>query len=992
MTPTIIQEFTQALQEEITAIKKGKGGSTVKVFNGKFLREFSGLFVYVFNLENFLVVIEDSPAEIEIRGNKYSAQVLMTQALEVEIGIEHFCGQFIPEAKLQTNLWYLIELLKKKYVECQNGSLKPDFHLSELLFSGHRSDSDVALRSGANYSTSYNPPNPAQKRAIESSSSARLCVIWGPPGTGKTKTIAQAIEAHLNVGRRVLLVSHANNAVDEALEDVAEHLKDTPFYQDGKLIRLGKPQEEHYKKLERDYELVLPDRVAAKLCESLIQEKGDLDIEKQQIEDSLAQLDTAFQALQSVKLLSSELADLKSAESEAKRKLVHTQNELRQLEQVQSSNSEKLIEAQTAGTIKRIFKRLDPQRIQEEIDRTRIAIDSKRRIVAEVNVRISQLMNSINAKEEEVSRAKAEAASFLKRLKLPLDQLERKKKELDTRKDVILARIAEINRQLDDIQKKILSEASLIATTLTKTFVAKQFPDNPFDVLVLDESSMAPLPHLYWAASRCRQMVTIVGDFLQLPPICIAEEPMAQKWLGRSIFTVLGISSVEEACNDNRVSLLDTQYRMSPAISAIPNRFFYQGKLKDHPSTFKQELIDGVSKSPLVMIDTSAMNPWCSRLKTGGRFNLYSALLSATLARRIIQTTPKGKIGIVTPYTAQARLINKIANDWGILDRVRVSTVHRFQGGEEPIIIFDSVEGAGTKVAPMLDDTQRDSDARLLLNVAITRAKSRLYFIGHRNHLLSDLHPDSALARLINYLYENAEIMHSENFVDNYFTSDFEAWADALLSMTAPTRTPISGDSYTSKSFWPQFINDLKTTKERLIIHSPFLTVKRAGRFIDYFRSMVDRGIEIRIHTWPSNRQQGNMVEQSETVINNLRAISVKVIEGYHTSKKHFKTAIIDNHILWDGSLNILSHKDTEEHMWRYEGTSAVEQIIRNLELDEDIGIGNQIDEVCPVSGDVLVIRQNRKSGQKFIGCSKYPKCKYTKPLEGDWKWQSRKR
>ncbi|HUT85058.1 MAG TPA: hypothetical protein VMX95_10440, partial [Thermodesulfobacteriota bacterium] len=94
MSHTIIQEFILALDEEIEAIKRGKGGNIVKIFNGRFLREMSGLFVYIFNLENFLAVLDDSPAEIEIRNNRYPAQVLITQGLEVEIGIEHFCGQF----------------------------------------------------------------------------------------------------------------------------------------------------------------------------------------------------------------------------------------------------------------------------------------------------------------------------------------------------------------------------------------------------------------------------------------------------------------------------------------------------------------------------------------------------------------------------------------------------------------------------------------------------------------------------------------------------------------------------------------------------------------------------------------------------------------------------------------------------------------------------------------------------------------------------------
>jgi hypothetical protein len=82
------------------------------------------------------------------------------------------------------------------------------------------------------------PPNASQIRAIENSFANSLAVIWGPPGTGKTRTIARAVEAHLRAGRLVLLVSHANLAVDAALEDIAEQLE-TTFYAQSKLLRLS---------------------------------------------------------------------------------------------------------------------------------------------------------------------------------------------------------------------------------------------------------------------------------------------------------------------------------------------------------------------------------------------------------------------------------------------------------------------------------------------------------------------------------------------------------------------------------------------------------------------------------------------------------------------------------------------------------------------------------------------------------------------------------
>lgn len=1006
MTSTTIKEFIIALDQEITAIKRGKGGSIIKVFNGRFLREVSGLHVYIFHLENFLAVLDDSPAEIEIRGNRYPAQVLLTQGLEVEIGIEHFCGKYISEAKLQTNLWYLLELLKKKFTEMQNGSNNA-FILSESLFNNQEVtktefDSIISCQSCgtknrignrstisqrpicgkckqqimAQYSLSAKPPNDPQKLAIDNSFFSQFAVIWGPPGTGKTKTIAQAIEAHLNAGRRILLVSHANAAVDEALEDVAEQLKTTPFYNEGKLVRLGIPQSGHLEKLTENYPLVLLDKIAAKLGESLTEERNNLEAERVHLESTLNQYETVFRAIQSARTLSSELSALRSNLSELANKLSITQNEQKQLEAAQIKNNEKLKEAKSSGMLKRFFSGLDPQKIQREIDQTSIMIDAKKRLSKEITERVSSLKSSYTTKEKEAMEAQGEADSLIKRLRVSVSDIENKKKEIIARKDTILARIAEINQQLDEIQKKILSEARLVATTLTKTFVAKQFPDTPFDVLILDEASMAPLPHLYWAVSRCRGNITVVGDFLQLPPICISEEGMAQKWLGRSIFSVLGINGLKEAIRDQRVTLLDTQYRMAPEISLLPNRFFYQNKLKDHPSTNGRKFDDGISKAPIVLIETAPINPWCSRLSTGGRFNLYNALLCCTLAKKIIPKITGDRIGIITPYAAQARLINKIAKDWEILDHIRVSTVHRFQGGEERIIIFDTVEGSGTKVAPMLDDQKPDSDARLLLNVAITRAQNRFYLVAHTKHLLSDLHNDSVLTRIIHHFKSNAEKIMSESLVDNYFSNDFEKWAAALL--TPIENAPVYGQLYTERNFWATFFRDLKVCNSRLIILSPFLSIRRSSSFMDYFRVMKGRGVDIRIYTRPKNQQTGEMANQAEIVIDQLRSLGVSVIER---RSMHQKVAIIDNAVAWEGSLNILSHKDTEEHMRRFEGLSAVEEIKRNLELDEEMPTGNQTQEVCPECGGYLVVRS--KYGRKFLGCSNYAskECRYTKRI-----------
>ena len=75
--------------------------------------------------------------------------------------------------------------------------------------------------------------NENQKEAVRKMLSAPdLCLVQGPPGTGKTTVIAEAIYQFVRQGDRVLVASQSNDAVDNALERLA----DTPEI---RAIRLG---------------------------------------------------------------------------------------------------------------------------------------------------------------------------------------------------------------------------------------------------------------------------------------------------------------------------------------------------------------------------------------------------------------------------------------------------------------------------------------------------------------------------------------------------------------------------------------------------------------------------------------------------------------------------------------------------------------------------------------------------------------------------------
>jgi AAA domain-containing protein/phospholipase D-like protein len=78
---------------------------------------------------------------------------------------------------------------------------------------------------------------PMQEEAYESCFTAGVHLVWGPPGTGKTKVLADAIDDLLTAGRRVLLVSATNIAVDGALLRVLE----MGHHAAGDVLRVGPP-------------------------------------------------------------------------------------------------------------------------------------------------------------------------------------------------------------------------------------------------------------------------------------------------------------------------------------------------------------------------------------------------------------------------------------------------------------------------------------------------------------------------------------------------------------------------------------------------------------------------------------------------------------------------------------------------------------------------------------------------------------------------------
>src|SRR5690606_27486849 len=122
----------------------------------------------------------------------------------------------------------------------------------------------------------------------------------------------------------------------------------------------------------------------------------------------------------------------------------------------------------------------------------------------------------------------------------PRAQIDSRLTALRVRLGQIRERVSAIDRELAALEQEVISRCRILATTVYRTYLGNT-PSRQFDTVVIDEASMLMPPLVYYAAGLATKSVTIAGDFRQLPPIVMSDEPLAQEWLKCDVFEKAGI-------------------------------------------------------------------------------------------------------------------------------------------------------------------------------------------------------------------------------------------------------------------------------------------------------------------------------------------------------------------------------------------------------------------------------------------------------------------
>ena len=270
-----------------------------------------------------------------------------------------------------------------------------------------------------------------------------------------------------------------------------------------------------------------------------------------------------------------------------------------------------------------------------------------------------------------------------------------------------------------DIARGIVAGANVVLAT--HAGMSKRYVKGDFDLVVLDEASQASEP-LSWVPLTIARKAIFAGDSNQLPPTIYSKEA------AEGGLTVTLFDRLKEILPASAQTLLRVQYRMHEDIMRFPSKEFYEGKLIADESVAKHVAAElpgasptDLTSRPVTFVDTAGAGydeVWNDMLES--RENKGEAELAVKLLYELLGSGLKPQdVAILTPYTAQAKLLKTLVHETGL----EIGSVDGFQGREKEAVILSLVRSSEAGQIGFLSDMRR-------LNVAITRARRCLIVVG----------------------------------------------------------------------------------------------------------------------------------------------------------------------------------------------------------------------------------------------------------------------
>lgn len=975
---------------------------------------------YQFPFDEDTELFEGATVIVLIGGSKAEGRIVALQGRQLVISVSNDFGPRLTSCVIKVDNTVMLEALRSRLEKVVKGEV-PSFN-TKLAESVIRNEGDelapAHLPQGVGADLNID-----QKDAISKMLSNNVFYLWGPPGTGKTQTLSALCLALFAGEKKVLLCSNTNQAVDQVLLKLCQELeRDHPALIDGRVIRIGHVTHDELREEWSEY--ITIDGIMERKSESLIKKKNELEEKLGIINKRVERSREISKVFALVDGLTNEKKQLADAYTKAVREYISVSNQKEAVEGKLASLEKEKATYFSAGTLKRLVLR-SLEGIERDLSKTKTELQS-----------IPQKISSAKQTKHNHKQKLDEVSGIIDRHQQQLSGYDRKELErqiegAEAEARPITEEIADINRQLENMRKAVLESARIVGATVTKAYLSPQLFTG-YHIVIVDEASMVMLPALFNVAGLAKEKVLISGDYRQLAPIVPTDQKGIFDVIGGDIFQSAKVSS-SKGHNPKRSIMLKEQYRMDEMICQLISSKMYEGDLIT--STYRKNEKFPEPPQPfnnhLTIIDTSPIWPFVNRDPFGSRFNLMNALAVRNLCRFFVSQgylRDVTTLGVSTPYAAQAKILKRILGTSEYQNLIGAGTVHRYQGDQKETMIIDIPDSYGEwRAGIFLDAEQPNDTGALLFNVAISRAKAHLIILANLAYLDKKLPSYAFLREILAIIQDKGTVLDVRDVLAMYpITEDLRRYGSPFDLSPEAERTGL----FNSHDFDVVFQADMDRAKKGIVIFSGFVTPQRVASYEALFRRKVAEGVIVRCVTRPPSHNGSIPFEMGRDSLDALESMGCIVdTRGYI----HQKIVIVDDEVVWVGSLNPLSHTArTDELMARVEGKPLALQIASFLAIEGGVkpdsaeGFAYQKENppspccgarvaymkgrwgpywlcekcgkkesavkskkssnvtrsqakdapICDKCGSPMVLRSGR-FGQ-FYGCSNYPRCKNT--------------
>ena len=138
-------------------------------------------------------------------------------------------------------------------------------------------------------------------------------------------------------------------------------------------------------------------------------------------------------------------------------------------------------------------------------------------------------------------------------------------------------------------------------------------------------------------------------------------------------------------------------------------------------------------------------------------------------------------------------------------------------------------------------------------------------------------------------------------------------------------RQVVESSIFDWKSYLDVFEHDINSSHSEVVVSSPGLGSRKVWKFIKDVTPLQERGIRIAVMTLSPSSYPDDAAEHQKELIEALASAGTAV-RSAERFREHF--AVIDNSIVWYGSMNLLSKEKEEDSMMRVENASIAQELL----------------------------------------------------------------